>query len=140
MLGLEGLVGDALGITSCLAGGRPSGFGRGFLLRGCRLGRSAPGGGGRCASRVFSGVTEGRPHLDLCQSHGGGITSVILSKLRKLAERRLAAPARINEPGALERALNRTWFDCYITGDAELSLALEQRANDRLVYATDFGT
>ena len=65
--------------------------------------------------------------------------AVILSKLRKLAERRPAAPEWIKEPGAFDRALNRLWLDCHITGAAELTLALEQFGTDRLVYGTNFG-
>ena len=60
-------------------------------------------------------------------------------KLRKLAERRPAAPEWIKEPGAFDRALSRLWFDCHITGAAELTLALEQYGTDRLVYGTNFG-
>ena len=91
------------------------------------------------ATLVFGGVTERHPNLDLCLSHGGGTTPVILSKLRKLAERRPAAPEWIKEPGAFDRALNRVWFDCHVTGPAELALALEQFGTDRLVYGTNFG-
>ncbi len=91
------------------------------------------------ATLVFGGVTERHPDLDLCLSHGGGTTPIILSKLRKLAERRPAAPEWIKEPGAFDRALSRLWFDCHITGAAELTLALEQYGADRLVYGTNFG-
>ena len=88
---------------------------------------------------VFGGVTERFPTLDLCLSHGGGFTSMAMSKLRKLAERRKAAPDWIREPGAFDRALQRLWFDCHITGGREFEFALSQLGTERLVYGTNFG-
>ena len=88
---------------------------------------------------VFGGVTERFPTLDLCISHGGGFTSMAMGKLRKLAERRKAAPEWIHEPGAFDRALGRLWFDCHVTGGREFEFALAQLGTERLVYGTNFG-
>jgi aminocarboxymuconate-semialdehyde decarboxylase len=88
---------------------------------------------------VFGGVTERFPSLDLCISHGGGFTSMAMGKLRKLAERRKAAPEWIHEPGAFDRALGRLWFDCHVTGSREFEFALAQLGTERLVYGTNFG-
>ena len=91
------------------------------------------------ATLVFGGVTERHPALDICLSHGGGTTPMVLSKLRTLAERRPASPEWIKEPGAFDRALGRLWFDCHIAGEAELALTRRQFGTERLVYGTNFG-
>lgn len=88
---------------------------------------------------VFGGVTERHPTLDVCVSHGGGLTAMALGKLRKLAERRPAAPAWIKEAGAFDRALGRLWFDCHVTGGEEFAFVLRQLGTERLVYGTNFG-
>jgi aminocarboxymuconate-semialdehyde decarboxylase len=88
---------------------------------------------------VFGGVTERFPTLDICLSHGGGFTSMAMGKLRKLAERRKAAPEWIHEPGAFDRALGRLWFDCHVTGGNEFAFALQQLGTAHLVYGTNFG-
>jgi len=88
---------------------------------------------------VFGGVTERHPGLDICVSHGGGFTALAMGKLRKLAERRKAAPEWIREPGAFDRALRRLWFDCHVTGGREFEFAVAQLGTERLVYGTNFG-
>lgn len=91
------------------------------------------------AMLVFGGVTVRHPNLDICVSHGGGSTMLHRAKLRKLAERRPSAPAWIREPGAFDAALDRLWFDCHVTGDAEFAFAVEQAGTERLVFGTNFG-
>jgi len=91
------------------------------------------------AMLVFGGVTFRHPNLDICISHGGGSTMMHRAKLRKLAERRPSSPDWIREPGAFDAALDRLWFDCHITGDAEFAFAIEQIGTERLVFGTNFG-
>jgi aminocarboxymuconate-semialdehyde decarboxylase len=91
------------------------------------------------ATLVFGGVTERHPSLDLCLSHGGGFTAMAMGKLRKLAERRKAAPDWIREPGAFDAAVGRLWFDCHVTGVREFEFAVAQLGTERLVYGTNFG-
>lgn len=91
------------------------------------------------ATLVFGGVTVRHPDLDICISHGGGSTMMHRAKLRKLAERRPSSPEWIREPGAFDAALDRLWFDCHITGDAEFAFAVGQIGTDRLVFGTNFG-
>jgi len=88
---------------------------------------------------VFGGVTQRFPTLDICVSHGGGFTPMGISKLRKVAERRKAAPSWISEPGAFDAALSRLWFDCHIAGPREFEFALAQLGTERLVFGTNFG-
>jgi aminocarboxymuconate-semialdehyde decarboxylase len=91
------------------------------------------------AMLVFGGVTIRHPDLDICISHGGGSTMMHRAKLRKLAERRPSSPEWIREPGAFDAALDKLWFDCHITGDAEFTFAVDQIGTDRLVFGTNFG-
>lgn len=88
---------------------------------------------------IFGGVTRRFPTLDICLSHGGGSTPMHLAKLRKLAERRRAAPDWIHEAGAFDAAFSRLWFDCHVSGPAEFRFATEQLGTDHLVYGTNFG-
>ena len=91
------------------------------------------------AMLVFGGVTHRHPNLDVCISHGGGSTPLHLAKLRKLAERRKAAPEWIRPPGAFDEAFGRLWFDCHVTGPTEFAFAVEQLGTDHLVFGTNFG-
>jgi len=88
---------------------------------------------------VFGGVTQRHPQLDVCISHAGGSTPMHLAKLRRLAERRSAAPEFLREPGAFDAAMGRLWFDCHVTGPAEMAFAVEQLGTERLVFGTNFG-
>lgn len=88
---------------------------------------------------VFGGVLRRFPTLDVCLSHGGGSTPMHLSKLRKLAERRRAAPEWIREDGVFDAQVSRLWFDCHVTGDAEFAFAVAQLGTARLVFGTNFG-
>ena len=88
---------------------------------------------------IFGGVTERFPDLDICISHGGGSTMLHRSKLRLLAERRPSSPEWIREPGAFDKALNRLWFDCHVSGKAEFDFAISQIGTERLVFGTNFG-
>jgi aminocarboxymuconate-semialdehyde decarboxylase len=88
---------------------------------------------------VFGGVLRRHPDLDVCLSHGGGSTPMHLAKLRKLAERRRAAPEWIHEPGAFDEQIRRLWFDCHVTGEAEFAFAVAQLGTDHLVFGTNFG-
>lgn len=88
---------------------------------------------------VFGGVTTRFPTLDICISHGGGFTPMGMSKLRKIAERRKAAPAWISEPGAFDQAVSRLWFDCHVAGAREFEFALAQLGTEHLVFGTNFG-
>ena len=88
---------------------------------------------------IFGGVTERFPDLDICISHGGGSTMLHRSKLRLLAERRPSSPEWIKEPGAFDKALNRLWFDCHVSGKAEFDFTISQIGTERLVFGTNFG-
>ena len=91
------------------------------------------------AMLTFGGVTRRHPDLDICVSHGGGSFAMHRAKLRKLAERRPSSPEWIREPGAFDAAVDRLWFDCHITGEAEFAFGVSQLGTDRLVLGTNFG-
>ena len=88
---------------------------------------------------VFGGVSRRHPDLDICISHGGGSFPMHRAKIRKLAERRPSSPDWIKEPGAFDAAVDRLWFDCHVSGDAEFNFAVEQLGTERLVFGTNFG-
>ena len=91
------------------------------------------------AMLVFGGVSRRHPDLDICISHGGGSFPMHRAKIRKLAERRPSSPDWIKEPGAFDAAVDRLWFDCHVSGDAEFNFAVEQLGTERLVFGTNFG-
>jgi aminocarboxymuconate-semialdehyde decarboxylase len=91
------------------------------------------------AMLTFGGVTRRHPDLDICISHGGGSFPMHRAKIRKLAERRPSSPDWIKEPGAFDAAVDRLWFDCHVSGEAEFTFAVEQLGTDRLVFGTNFG-
>jgi len=91
------------------------------------------------AMLVFGGVSRRHPKLDICVSHGGGSFPMHRAKLRKLAERRPSSPEWIKEPGAFDAAVDRLWFDCHVSGEAEFEFAIAQLGIDRLVFGTNFG-
>jgi aminocarboxymuconate-semialdehyde decarboxylase len=91
------------------------------------------------AMLVFGGVSRRHPDLDICISHAGGSTPMHRAKLRKLAERRPSSPDWIKEPGAFDAAVDRLWFDCHVSGDAEFRFAVQQLGTERLVFGTNFG-
>ena len=91
------------------------------------------------ATLIFGGVLERHPSLDICLSHGGGSLCLALSKLRKLAERRPAAPDWLKAEGAFDEQLGRLWFDCHVTGSKEFAFVTTSLGTERLVYGTNFG-
>ena len=91
------------------------------------------------AMLTFGGVTRRHPDLDICISHGGGSFPMHRAKIRKLAERRPSSPDWIKEPGAFDAAVDRLWFDCHVSGEAEFTFAVEQLGTNRLVFGTNFG-
>ena len=88
---------------------------------------------------IFGGVTERHRDLDVCVSHGGGLTALALGKLRVLSERRSAVPVWLRALGAFDRAVARLWFDCHVTGANEFDFVVRQFGTDHLVYGTNFG-
>lgn len=88
---------------------------------------------------TFGGVLQRHPRLDVCLSHGGGSFPMHRAKMRKLAERRPSSPEWIREPGAFDAEVDKLWFDCHITGDAEFDFGVSQLGTDRLVFGTNFG-
>ena len=91
------------------------------------------------ATLIFGGVLRRHPGLDICLSHGGGSLALVLSKLRKLAERRPASPEWLKPAGVFDRQLGRLWFDCHVTGAAEFAFVTGALGTDQLVYGTNFG-
>ena len=91
------------------------------------------------ATLIFGGVLRRHVGLDVCLSHGGGSLALVLSKLRKLAERRPASPDWLKPEGVFDRQLERLWFDCHVTGEREFAFVTDVLGADRLVYGTNFG-
>lgn len=91
------------------------------------------------ATLIFGGVLRRYRGLDVCLSHGGGSLALVLSKLRKLAERRPASPEWLKPAGVFDEQLDRLWFDCHVTGAAEFAFVTDALGTDRLVFGTNFG-
>ena len=64
----------------------------------------------------------------------------MLSKLRKLAERRPASPEWLKPPGVFDQQLAQLWFDCHVTGGPRVLPSWpDALGTDQLVYGTNFG-
>lgn len=91
------------------------------------------------ATLVYGGVLHRHPELDVCLSHGGGMTSALQGRLRAAARSRSWAPDWLREEGAFDRLLRRLWFDCHVHDPDVLALLADTVGSDRLVFGTNFG-
>ena len=87
---------------------------------------------------IYGGVLERHPNLDVCLSHGGGMTGYAYGRMAMAAEKRPWATAELKQDGAFDAQLNRLWFDVHVH-DADSLALLKQRVNpDHLVFGTNF--
>jgi aminocarboxymuconate-semialdehyde decarboxylase len=90
------------------------------------------------ATLIFGGVLESHPALDICLSHGGGMTPFIAGRLAQAAVKRPWAPEWVKGDGVLEEKLSRLWYDVHVQDPRALDLLIRVVGMDQLVYGTNF--
>jgi len=90
------------------------------------------------ATLIFGGVLDRHPKLDLCISHGGGNTALLMGRMARAARKRPWSPASLRADGAFEERLARLWFDTHIEHPQILELLTRAVGTDHLVYGTNF--
>ncbi len=90
------------------------------------------------ATLVYGGVLDRHPGLDICLSHGGGGTALLVGRMAKGARKRPWSPAHLRPDGAFEERLKRLWFDTHVDHPLILSLLSAVVGREHLVYGTNF--
>ena len=87
---------------------------------------------------IYGGVLERHPELDICLSHGGGMTGYAYGRMAMAAQKRPWATAALTQEGTFDALLHRLWFDVHVH-DADSLALLKQRVNpEHLVFGTNF--
>ena len=90
------------------------------------------------ATLIYGGVLDRHPGLDICFSHGGGASALLMGRMAKGARKQPWSPAVLRPEGAFEEQLKRLWFDTHIDHPLVLSLLAAAVGEDHLVYGTNF--
>ena len=90
------------------------------------------------ATLIYGGVLDRHPGLDICLSHGGGGTALLVGRMAKGARKRPWAPASLRAEGAFEERLKRLWFDTHVDHPLILPLLAAVVGRGHLVYGTNF--
>ena len=90
------------------------------------------------ATLIYGGVLDRHPGLDICLSHGGGGTALLVGRMAKGARKRPWSPAALRPEGAFEQRLKRLWFDTHVDHPQIIPLLTAVVGGDHLVYGTNF--
>lgn len=90
------------------------------------------------ATLIYGGVLDRHPQLDLCISHGGGATALLMGRMARAARKRPWSPSALRADGAFEERLARLWFDTHVEHPQVLDLLSRAVGRDRLIYGTNF--
>jgi aminocarboxymuconate-semialdehyde decarboxylase len=90
------------------------------------------------ATLIYGGVLDRHPGLDVCFSHGGGATALLMGRMAKGARKRPWSPPALRGEGAFEARLRRLWFDTHVDHPQVLDLLAAAVGHDHLVYGTNF--
>lgn len=90
------------------------------------------------ATLIYGGVLDRHPTLDICLSHGGGSTALLIGRMERAARKRPWSPAHLRAEGAFEALFARFWLDTHLNSDASLALLTSIVGRERLVYGTNF--
>ena len=90
------------------------------------------------ATLVYGGVLDRHPGLDICLSHGGGATALLMGRMAKGARKRPWSPAALRPDGAFEERVQRLWFDTHVDHPLVLPLLSAAVGRAHLVYGTNF--
>ena len=87
---------------------------------------------------IYGGVLERHPGLDVCLSHGGGMTGYAYGRMALAARKRPWARTELKQDGAFDELLGRLWFDVHLHSDDSLDLLKKHVNAERLVFGTNF--
>ncbi len=87
---------------------------------------------------IYGGVLHRHPQLDVCLSHGGGATPMLLGRMADAARKRPWSPDWLRADGAFEAQLQRLWLDVHVHADDSLALLSKVANPERLVFGTNF--
>lgn len=87
---------------------------------------------------IYGGVLERHPQLDVCLSHGGGMTGYAYGRMALAAKKRPWASAALRADGAFDALLHRLWFDVHLHSDDSVELLKKHVNNEHLVFGTNF--
>lgn len=90
------------------------------------------------ATLIYGGVLDRHPRLDLCISHGGGATALLMGRMTSAARKRPWSPASLRADGAFEERLARLWFDTHVDHPQIIELLARAVGDRHLVYGTNF--
>jgi aminocarboxymuconate-semialdehyde decarboxylase len=90
------------------------------------------------ATLIYGGVLDRHPRLDLCISHGGGATALMMGRMARGTRKRPWAPDYLRPEGAFEARLKRLWFDTHVEHPQVMALLSAAVGTDHLVYGTNF--
>ena len=90
------------------------------------------------ATLIYGGVLDRHPGLDVCFSHGGGATALLMGRMAKGARKRPWSPPALRVEGAFEQRLKRLWFDTHIDHPQVLDLLGAAVGRDHLVFGSNF--
>ena len=90
------------------------------------------------ATLIYGGVLDRHPKLDLCISHGGGATALLMGRMARGARKRPWSPSHLRPEGEFEARLQRLWFDTHVEHPQVLELLSAVVGEDHLVYGTNF--
>ncbi|NDZ17732.1 amidohydrolase [Variovorax sp. WS11] len=90
------------------------------------------------ATLIFGGVLDRHPKLDICISHGGGATALLIGRMARAARLRHWSPAALRPDGAFEERARRLWLDVHVEHPAAIELLSSVVGRDHLVYGTNF--
>jgi aminocarboxymuconate-semialdehyde decarboxylase len=90
------------------------------------------------ATLIYGGVLDRHPKLDICVSHGGGATALMMGRMARGARKRPWARAELRPDGAFEERLKRLWFDTHVEHPRVIELLSAAVGADHLVFGTNF--
>lgn len=90
------------------------------------------------ATLIYGGVLDRHPGLDLCISHGGGTTALMMDRMAKGARKRAWAPGFLQPEGAFEERLRRLWVDNHLEHPMSHELLERAFGREHLVFGTNF--
>jgi aminocarboxymuconate-semialdehyde decarboxylase len=90
------------------------------------------------AALVLGGVTERHPNVDVCVSHGGGVSAFFAEKFVMACNTRRWVPEHLRN-GGFATHLRRLWFDSHMDAQPALDLLVATVGKDRVVFGTNYG-
>ncbi len=87
---------------------------------------------------IYGGVLERHPRLDVCLSHGGGMSAYAYGRMALAARKRPWASESLRQDGAFDALLQRLWFDVHVHSDDSLELLKKHANGEHLVFGTNF--